>query len=238
MIVQRHLDAQVAGVLFADGDNSSIEASWGLGESVVQGTVTPDAFTVAADGRVERRLGSKQTRVDRRAEGTVTSDVPQEQRDQFCLTDRQLQDLSQLGAAVVTELRAPQDIEFAWDSTGLWLLQSRPITAPTPAGHLTATPMHHGVAADAGTLPQPVAGTAGTVREGADDAAGTAREGLSGQLLGPCFGELQVVRGRSRGWLGWWKGLRISGGSAQGRSWCAGTPILPGRRCSGSSPVW
>ena len=172
------------------------------------------------------------------SEGTVTSDVPQEQRDQFCLTDRQLQDLSQLGAAVVTELGAPQDIEFAWDSTGLWLLQSRPITAPTPAGHLTATPMHHGVAADAGTLPQPVAGTAGTVREGADDAAGTAREGLSGAAAGTLLRGVAGSAGTARGWLGWWKGLGISGGSARGRSWCAGTPILPGRRCSGSSPVW
>ncbi|GAA1564736.1 hypothetical protein GCM10009789_17810 [Kribbella sancticallisti] len=134
VIVQRQVDAEVAGVLFSSGRDSVVEASWGLGESVVQGLVTPDLFTVSDDGQMEHQLGSKQTRIDRDADGTttITTEVPPHHRERLCLTERQLHELDELGRAVVARLGAPQDIEFALDSTGLWLLQARPITAPLP----------------------------------------------------------------------------------------------------------
>ncbi len=55
VIVQRHLDAEISGVMFtpADPDDATrIEASWGLGPSIVEGKVTPDAYRVAEDGSV------------------------------------------------------------------------------------------------------------------------------------------------------------------------------------------
>ncbi|MEU4193630.1 PEP/pyruvate-binding domain-containing protein [Kribbella sp. NPDC026611] len=127
VIVQQHVDADVAGVLFT-GDPTVVEASWGLGESVVSGLVTPDAFTIARSG-ITRRLGTKQTRRDR----TRTTQVPPESRDRFCLTDTQLRTLHDLARAVVGLLGTPQDIEFAFANNHLWLLQSRPITTPLNA---------------------------------------------------------------------------------------------------------
>lgn len=68
VIVQRQVDADVSGVLFT-GSPTHIEASWGLGESVVSGRVTPDTYTLADGNVLERRLGDKATRVD----GTTTT---------------------------------------------------------------------------------------------------------------------------------------------------------------------
>ncbi|WP_112245119.1 PEP/pyruvate-binding domain-containing protein [Kribbella monticola] len=137
VMIQRHVDADVAGVLFTGstkgrsgaGDVAVIDASWGLGESVVQGLVTPDEFVVGADGVLEVRLGDKQTRIDRCSDGTVTRGVPDEDRERACLTDDQVTRLWKLGQQVAEHLGAPQDIEFAIENDHIWLLQSRPITA-------------------------------------------------------------------------------------------------------------
>ncbi|MET7282384.1 PEP/pyruvate-binding domain-containing protein [Kribbella sp. NPDC005582] len=124
VIVQQHIDADVSGVLFT-GSPTVVEASWGLGESVVGGRVTPDSFTIV-DGRITKRLGDKTTRVDR----TATTAVSPTDQARYCLTDSQLRRLWQLGQAVEQHLGAPQDIEFAFEGDHLWLLQARPITIP------------------------------------------------------------------------------------------------------------
>ncbi len=125
VIVQQHIDADVSGVLFT-GSPTVVEASWGLGESVVGGRVTPDSFTIV-DGRItERRLGDKATRVDR----TATTAVSEVDQARYCLTDDQLRRLWHLGQAVEQHLGAPQDLEFAFERDHLWLLQARPITIP------------------------------------------------------------------------------------------------------------
>jgi pyruvate, water dikinase len=68
VLVQRHLDANVSGVLFTPtnrGEATVIEASWGLGPSVVAGTVTPDTYRVHPNGRVTCVVADKRTRLDR-----------------------------------------------------------------------------------------------------------------------------------------------------------------------------
>ncbi len=132
VIVQRQVDAEVAGVLFADASGVQIEASWGLGESVVRGVVTPDSFVVSAGGVVDRRTGEKRTRIDRSGGGTVTTEVGHEGRERLCLDDRQVIRLARLGQDVAAHLGGQQDIEFALENNQLWLLQARPVTAPLP----------------------------------------------------------------------------------------------------------
>ena len=136
VIVQRHIDAEVAGVLFTDAPGILIEASWGLGESVVGGLVTPDSFSVSADGVVGRRTGDKGRRIDRSGSGTVTTAVPPESG--LCLNDRQVVRLASLGRRVAEYLGGPQDIEFAIENDRIWLLQARPVTAPLPQPDPTA----------------------------------------------------------------------------------------------------
>jgi pyruvate,water dikinase len=66
--------------------------------------------------------------------------VPTELRDRLCLDDRQLIQLARLAQDVAAHLGAPQDIEFALENNQLWLLQSRPITAPIPQPAATVDP--------------------------------------------------------------------------------------------------
>lgn len=133
VVVQRLVDARAAGVLFTDGGRAVVEASWGLGESVVQGAVDPDRWTVAGGRVVERRTGAKRSRVDRSPAGTTTRTVAVRERDRPCLDDAAVLRLTALGARVVDLLGGPQDVEWAVDDDGEpWLLQARPVTAALP----------------------------------------------------------------------------------------------------------
>ncbi|WP_433125058.1 PEP/pyruvate-binding domain-containing protein [Micromonospora sp. CA-240977] len=144
VLVQRLVDADVAGVMFT-GDDTRVEASWGLGESVVSGHVTPDSWTLTGGQITGRSLGTKKTRVDR----TITREVGRADRERFCLTDDELTRLAQLGRQAADLLGGPQDVEWAIAGSRIWLLQSRPVTsalppAPTAGGDgsaaLTGTP--------------------------------------------------------------------------------------------------
>ncbi|MGI5271602.1 PEP/pyruvate-binding domain-containing protein [Nonomuraea sp. CA-218870] len=136
VLVQRHLDAEVAGVMFtpaAPGDATRVEASWGLGPSVVGGTVTPDAYRVAGDGPVTRVVARKQTRLDRCGGRLVTSDVPRSDRDRPVIDDATARSLAALGTEIAAVRGGPQDVEWAIADGRVWILQARPLTAETPA---------------------------------------------------------------------------------------------------------
>ncbi len=132
VVVQRLVAAEVAGVLFTrdpmdpDGDRMLIEASWGLGESVVSGRVTPDRFAVDRQtGRViDRHVSVKTVQVT--AAGTCP--VPADKQAVACLDDNQLLQLAELGRRVEAFYGSARDVEWAWADGRFWLLQARPIT--------------------------------------------------------------------------------------------------------------
>ncbi|MEU7860687.1 PEP/pyruvate-binding domain-containing protein [Nonomuraea sp. NPDC049141] len=156
VLVQRHLDAEVSGVMFtpADPDDTTeIEASWGLGPSIVGGTVTPDAYRVAGDGSVTRTVADKRTRLDRRGTRLVVSDVPAQARDRPTIDDATATRLAKLGKEIAALRGGPQDIEWSIADGRTWVLQARPVTAAppppsstsdTPAAALTGTPGSRG----------------------------------------------------------------------------------------------
>lgn len=141
VVVQRMVDATAAGVLFTANpltgrrQQAVIDASPGLGEAVVSGTVNPDHFVVdPLTGRVlERRLGDKRIAVRLiPGGGTRTLAFPNGGAT-ACLTDQQAADLAVLGHRVEGHFGSPQDIEWAIAADGrLWLTQSRPITTLFP----------------------------------------------------------------------------------------------------------
>ena len=142
VVVQKLVDADTAGVLFtcdpvSGGEETLINASWGLGESVVSGAVTPDEYRATTSSVLERRLGAKQTRIDRHGSSARIADVPQDDRHRLCLTDDQVLELARLGETVQELYGAGMDLEWAYTDTTLWLLQARPIT--TTASTETAT---------------------------------------------------------------------------------------------------
>lgn len=134
VVIQRHVDADLSGVMFTGGPDSlvTIEASWGLGPSVVGGTVTPDSFRVTAHGEVLRRVGDKQTRLDRRGARLRTTVVRGSDRGRATLDDDGARRLARFGQRVSEVFGAGQDVEWAMTGPTTWLLQSRPITAPLP----------------------------------------------------------------------------------------------------------
>jgi phosphohistidine swiveling domain-containing protein len=144
VVVQRMVDAEVAGVLFTANPltgkrrEAVLDASPGLGEAVVAGATIPDHFVVdTRTGAIrERRIGSKRLEI-RPLLGGGTRRIERPPQLAACLSDTQVRALSALGGQVEEHFGAPQDIEWAIDAEGqCWLLQSRPITTlfPLPEG--------------------------------------------------------------------------------------------------------
>jgi phosphohistidine swiveling domain-containing protein len=145
VVVQRMIEARVAGVLFTANPvtghrrQAVIDASPGLGEAVVSGAVNPDRFTVDTEGGaiLERRLGDKRVEIVPVAGGGTRQVERSAGSDQACLADDQLRALASLGEKVEEHYGSPQDIEYVVDPEGrIWLTQSRPITTlfPLPVG--------------------------------------------------------------------------------------------------------
>ena len=146
VVVQRMIDATAAGVMFtanpvtSSRDQTVIDASPGLGEAVVSGAVNPDHFVVDSVGRriVARRLGDKRVMITSRPGGGTERRELVDQSSEACLADEQVLQLADLGLQVQRHYGAPQDTEWALDTTGrFWLTQARPITTlyPLPRMH-------------------------------------------------------------------------------------------------------
>jgi len=135
VVVQRLVRADVAGVLFdrdprTGEDVRVVEASYGLGEVVVQGLVTPDQFRFARGGTVlGRELGDKDIEVVY-AEGGGTEERPVDAArvERLCLDEVDLCALDTLAAKCEGVFGGTQDLEFAFVGRELFLLQRRSIT--------------------------------------------------------------------------------------------------------------
>jgi len=144
VVVQRMVEAEVAGVLFTANPLTGrrrevvIDANPGLGEAVVSGATNPDHFVVQTmTGEIiERRLGDKQVQIQAVAEGGTQKIEAGTSPAHACLSDEQIHALAALGARVEALYETPQDIEWTCDPSGqIFLLQARPITTlfPLPA---------------------------------------------------------------------------------------------------------
>lgn len=131
VLVQRFVDASVSGIMFT-GTTSMIEASWGIGERLVAGHITPDSWRVKDSGIIERRPGLKTERTDRYDGHLVTRPTGPTEQMELCLTDSDVLRLHALGEEVSTTLGGPRDIEWAIRDDTTWVLQARPVTAAVP----------------------------------------------------------------------------------------------------------
>jgi len=147
-------DLGASGVMFTLDTDSGfrdvvfITASWGLGETVVQGAVNPDEFYVykptLRSGHqpiLRRTLGGKAIKMTYGAaaqagQRVVTVDVPEADRLRFCLTDHDVLELSRQALTIEEHYGCPMDIEWGKDGeTGkLYILQARPETVQSRAG--------------------------------------------------------------------------------------------------------
>lgn len=136
VLVQRLVAAEVSGVAFStnpitgDGREVMINASWGLGSAVVDGLVTPDAYTVAKEGLsvTTRHAGDKDVKVVA-ARGDVKEEpVEVGLRSELTLSDGQCREVGEMVVELESEMGWPVDVEFAYEDDELCLLQCRPVT--------------------------------------------------------------------------------------------------------------
>ena len=138
VVVQRMVEAEVAGVMFTadpvsgDRNTTVVDASAGLGEAVVSGLVTPDHYLLDGEGRVrDYRPGRREVVIHSADGGGVTREAG-EARGGEPMSDAVLVELARLGAAAARHFGRPQDIEWAYAEGRVWLLQARPMTAVPP----------------------------------------------------------------------------------------------------------
>jgi pyruvate,water dikinase len=149
VVVQRQLASTRAGVMFtvnpATGARGElvIEGSFGLGEAVVSGSVSPDRYVVdKATLAIRRReVHHKDLVIEYAPEGGTRQRIlSEEEALKPVLTDKEVVAVAELGRRIEAHYGSPQDTEWAFDPDGgLWMLQSRPITtlhdeAPPSAG--------------------------------------------------------------------------------------------------------
>ncbi len=168
--VQKMVDARVAGVAFtlnpSNGDRSqvAIDASWGLGEAVVSGEVTPDSYLVdkVLSEIVSRRVSVKSVEYCLRDGAVKKVEVDEERQGVACLSDDELRAVARLARRAEKHYGCPQDVEWAIDrhlpaDDGVVMLQSRPETVwsrkpVVPIAGSSAT----GVASIVSTLLSPI----------------------------------------------------------------------------------
>jgi phosphohistidine swiveling domain-containing protein len=139
VVVQRMVDARSSGVMFTTDpvsgrrDRIIIESSWGLGETIASGLVTPDRFVCDKRGLkvVDRTINRKVTGIYLSSDGSRTVEidpakqiVPSLNKNEICLVAEQ-------GRRVEEHFKAPQDVEWAIEGNEVFVLQARPVTALT-----------------------------------------------------------------------------------------------------------
>ena len=143
VVVMGLVPAEASGIAFTahpvTGDRNVvlINASWGLGESVVSGRVTPDSFAVEKNSLavLEREVYSKELAIfpNPDGQGTIERPLPPETATRASISDDEACAVARLACEVETRCGRPQDIEWGIQAGQIFLLQARPITTlPEP----------------------------------------------------------------------------------------------------------
>jgi pyruvate,water dikinase len=140
VVVQTMVASEVSGVMFTGNplnqqtDEIVLNASWGLGEAVVQGITTPDEYIVRHKdlALLDKTLGSKEVETVRNPEtghGTVEQPTAEERRERFTLSDDEAVELAKVGIGIQELYEGfPQDIEWGFADGQFFVLQARPVT--------------------------------------------------------------------------------------------------------------
>jgi pyruvate,water dikinase len=136
VVVQQLVLAEAAGILFTANPLNSrrnellINASWGLGEAIVGGLVTPDTLTLdKVSGRLLKcEIASKELMTVRTETGTEERPVSPELKQQAVLSDKQAAELAGYGLRIETLYGTPMDIEWTLANGQFAIVQARPIT--------------------------------------------------------------------------------------------------------------
>ena len=141
VVVQQMIMSEKSGILFTADPLTghrhtlTIDASFGLGEALVSGLVSPDAYKIDKKNYsiIDRQIAEKHIAIlPEKDGGTRQENLGDDKRTQRVLTDSQILDLAIMGVQIEDYYQIPQDIEWALADNKFYLLQSRPITSLYP----------------------------------------------------------------------------------------------------------
>ncbi len=134
VVVQRLVDAEISAIVFSRDpvtreDHLVVEATWGLGEALVQGLVNPDRFLLSRAGAPRSvSLGDKDLEIVRDGAALVEREVDAARRGARTLGDAALLEVARVVPAAEALVGGPVDLELAWRGGALSVLQARAIT--------------------------------------------------------------------------------------------------------------
>lgn len=135
VVIQEMIESEKSGILFTVNpvnkkeNEMQINASFGLGESVVSGRVTADSYIIDKLGKIAQvNIGSKETQIIYGDKETVEVAVSSDKRKTRVLNDRELLELMKCGLKIEKHYRMPMDIEWAIKNDIVYILQARAIT--------------------------------------------------------------------------------------------------------------
>lgn len=140
VVVQKMIQSTVSGICFTvhpvtkDKRQMIIEAGWGLGEAIVSGQITPDAYVIDKsklenqDFILDKNIAEQKMMIIRGSNGIKKVTVPIAKQNKQKLTDKQILELAIVCKNIEKHYKKPQDIEWAFEKGKFYIVQSRPIT--------------------------------------------------------------------------------------------------------------
>lgn len=137
VVIQDMIPAEVSGTAFTahpdTGDKNAIiiESSWGIGESIVSGLVTPDRYIVNKKNLkvIKKIVGRKKITVRTDKGGIARIATPDDKMNAFSLRDTSIENITKVCLNIEKTFKYPQDIEWCIHKNKIWILQSRAITS-------------------------------------------------------------------------------------------------------------
>jgi pyruvate,water dikinase len=139
VVVQECINGEKSGITFTANpvngrrDQVVINASWGLGESIVSGAVSPDQWVVnkKSGKSVETTISKKKVMTTQKDKGTELIKTPKNLQEKPVLTQKDITILNELAIKTEAYFKSPQDIEWVYKKK-FYIVQTRPITSLFP----------------------------------------------------------------------------------------------------------
>lgn len=171
VIVQKMIQSEASGVAFTidpvsnQKDRIIIEAVWGLGELIVQGTVVPDKYVVQKEtfAILSKEISEQKIQLIKKGEETKLQPVPAKIANRQKISDKEIIVLAKYADKLQKHYYFPQDLEWAKEKNNLYIVQTRPVTTLRQAQgkklkdlEIAGVPILVGVAASPGIGTGPV----------------------------------------------------------------------------------
>jgi len=136
VVVQKMIQSKVSGITFTvhpvteDKNQMIIEAGWGLGEAIVSGMITPDAYVINKKdfSIIDINIADQAKQIIKTQKGNEFVEVDINKRGEQKLSSIQIVKLAKICANIEKYYNFPCDIEWAWEKEKFYIVQSRPIT--------------------------------------------------------------------------------------------------------------